>query len=133
MTRNELCSNVAQKLHWQKEHVKRAVTAILDQIKGELAAGRPVIIRGFATFSVVHKKARSGRNPVTGEPALVTRRKVVRFKASKKFKEMVNSNKRPVIILKGETFTQEDIKVRIQEIDNVMEFGKKPLSGGGGC
>ncbi|MCH7650681.1 MAG: HU family DNA-binding protein [Nitrospinae bacterium] len=67
-----------------------AVLVILATIGRELASDRPVLIRGFGAFRSAKKKARMGRNPRTGEPAVVKPRTVVRFKASKALKQAVN-------------------------------------------
>jgi len=43
----------------------------------------------FATFSVIKRKARKGRNPRTGETVKVAARFTPRFKPAKAFKEAV--------------------------------------------
>ena len=53
---------------------------------------KKVKIAKFGTFSLRHKKERSGRNPKTKEPAIITSRNVIQFKASKEFKEYINKN-----------------------------------------
>ena len=45
----------------------------------------------FGTFSIRQKKSRVGRNPKTKEEAAISDRNVVLFKASKEFKDLVNS------------------------------------------
>ena len=45
----------------------------------------------FGTFSVRSKKSRIGRNPKTKEIKTISGRNVVLFKASKQFKDLVNS------------------------------------------
>ena len=49
-------------------------------------------ISKFGTFSIRTKKSRIGRNPKTKEEKIISERDVVLFKASKEFKELVNSN-----------------------------------------
>jgi len=46
----------------------------------------------FGTFSIRSKKSRIGRNPKTKEQKIISNRDVVLFKASKEFKDLVNSN-----------------------------------------
>ena len=46
----------------------------------------------FGTFSIRSKKSRIGRNPKTKEQKNISDRDVVLFKASKEFKDLVNSN-----------------------------------------
>jgi len=45
----------------------------------------------FGTFSIRSKKSRIGRNPKTKEEKTISGRDVVLFKASKEFKDLVNS------------------------------------------
>ena len=45
----------------------------------------------FGTFSIRAKKSRIGRNPKTKEQTTISNRDVVLFKASKEFKDLVNS------------------------------------------
>ena len=45
----------------------------------------------FGTFSIRSKKSRIGRNPKTNEQKTISNRDVVLFKASKEFKDLVNS------------------------------------------
>jgi len=47
-------------------------------------------LRRFGSFEVRAKHARQGRNPKTGEAAEIAARNVVRFKAGKRFKAVVN-------------------------------------------
>ena len=48
-------------------------------------------ISNFGTFSIRNKKSRIGRNPKTKEKKTISNRNVVLFKASKEFKDLVNS------------------------------------------
>ena len=45
----------------------------------------------FGTFFIREKKSRIGRNPKTKEEKIISSRNVVLFKASKEFKELINS------------------------------------------
>jgi integration host factor subunit alpha len=45
----------------------------------------------FGTFLIRSKKSRIGRNPKTKEQKIISDRDVVLFKASKEFKDLVNS------------------------------------------
>jgi len=45
----------------------------------------------FGTFSIRSKKSRIGRNPLTKEKKMISDRDVVLFKASKEFKDLINT------------------------------------------
>ena len=60
---------------------------IIENIKNE----KKLKLSKFGTFSVRSKKSRIGRNPKTKEQKTISDRDVVLFKASKEFKDLVNS------------------------------------------
>ena len=63
--------------------------AFLDAVKEALARGDGIELRGFGTFKVRHRKARTGRNPRTGEPVEVPAREVPVFKPSRHLRSRV--------------------------------------------
>ena len=63
------------------------LTTITDNLKNE----KKMKLTKFGTFSIRSKKSRIGRNPKTKEQKTITNRDVVLFKASKEFKDLVNS------------------------------------------
>ena len=65
------------------------IDAFLDAVKDALARGDHIEIRGFGTFKVRHRKARSGRNPKTGEPVEVPSRNVPVYQPSRLLRERV--------------------------------------------
>ena len=60
---------------------------ITDNLKNE----KKLKLSKFGTFSIRSKKSRIGRNPRTKEQKIISNRDVVLFKASKEFKDLVNS------------------------------------------
>ena len=64
-----------------------AVEAVLAAISGSVAKGGAVQLVGFGTFKVAHRKARTGRNPKTGEPMAIKASKTVRFVCSSALKK----------------------------------------------
>jgi integration host factor subunit alpha len=65
------------------------VDQVLDEISETLIKGESVTLCNFGKFVIVEKKGRKGRNPRTGDFALVKPRKVVSFRASKYLKAAV--------------------------------------------
>lgn len=61
----------------------------IDAIKANLSKGEDIHIREFGTFKVREKSKRMGRNPKTGEEALIRERRVVTFNPSKILKNKV--------------------------------------------
>ena len=55
-----------------------------------IAKNKEVKIMGLGTFSVKHKNARVGRNPKTGEDAVIEERNVISFRPAKNLKTTLN-------------------------------------------
>ena len=69
MTKADLVEQVADVIgpRVTRKDCGLAVDAFLDAVKDTLARGDHIEIRRFGTFKVRHRKARTGRNPKTGE------------------------------------------------------------------
>ncbi|VAX15309.1 hypothetical protein MNBD_NITROSPINAE03-569 [hydrothermal vent metagenome] len=91
MTKIDIINRVAEQTGLARQDSDTAVETIIALIKGALAGDDPVILRRFGSFQTRAKNPRIGRNPKTGEEAEISARKVVRFKAGKRFKQAVNS------------------------------------------
>ena len=63
------------------------LATITENLKNE----KKLKLSKFGTFSIRSKKSRIGRNPKTKEIKTISDRDVVLFKASKEFKDLVNS------------------------------------------
>jgi integration host factor subunit beta len=63
---------VARNPHLYQRDVENIVDAILGEITGALARFDRVELRGFGVFSTKQRRARTGRNPRTGDNILVT-------------------------------------------------------------
>jgi len=90
MTKADLIESLATKLDLQKSLAERAVNNVFDDIEGALQKGDKVNISGFGTFAVSARKARTGRNPKTGDPIEIPASKSAKFKAGKNLKDKLN-------------------------------------------
>jgi len=73
--------------HLHQEEVETIVQAIFDEITATLARGDRVELRGFGTFSVKFRDARTGRNPKTGMLVQIPKRAFPHFKAGLEISE----------------------------------------------
>jgi integration host factor subunit beta len=91
MTKSELVERVAE-LHPHLRHsdVERVVETFFTSIGEALTRGDRVEIRGFGTFSLKHRKARTGRNPRTGTTVEVPRKVIPYFKTGKYLHSSLN-------------------------------------------
>ena len=72
-----------------KRHAEEVVDFVFDSIADCLKKGEEVSISGFGTFVAKQRKARTARNPRTGEAVQVPAMKVPKFKAGKGLKDAV--------------------------------------------
>jgi len=89
LTRAHLAEAVSPYLAVSRREAADLVDAVLDEIVDTLARGEEVKLSGFGVFSIRSKNERLGRNPRNGEPARITPRKVVVFRASRVLKSRV--------------------------------------------
>lgn len=89
MNKTKLVAALAQKNGMTKADAQKALEGILSIISGELKDGGSVTLTGFGTFSVAERKARTGRNPQTGQPIDIAAARVPKFKAGKVLKDSV--------------------------------------------
>jgi DNA-binding protein HU-beta len=87
MTKAELIDSIASKAELPKQKAEEIVNGLFDDIVGALKNGDKVNISGFGTFSVSERKARTGRNPKTGETIQIASSRAAKFKAGKGLKE----------------------------------------------
>jgi nucleoid DNA-binding protein len=72
-----------------KKEAQAAVDCVLDTITKALKNSDQVTVVGFGTFKVSNRKARTGRNPKTGEEIEIKATNVPKFVAGKALKDVV--------------------------------------------
>ena len=103
-TKREIAERVAQQTGLAQVAVKQIVQMLFDEVTNELAAGNRLEFRDFGVFEVVTRKARTGRNPRTGEKVAVPPKRVVTFKMGKVMKEKVAAAGEPHAVQPGAAF-----------------------------
>lgn len=89
MNKADLASEIAKRTKLTKTKAWETLNATFDSIKGSLKRGQKVSLIGFGSFSVKQRKARTGRNPQTGEAIKIKARKVPAFSAGAELKKML--------------------------------------------
>lgn len=89
MNKAELAKEIAKKTKLSKAKSWEVLNAAIDAIKASLKKGSKVALIGFGSFQVKTRKARTGRNPRTGETIQIKARKVPTFTAGSDFKKSV--------------------------------------------
>ena len=89
MKKADFVNSVAAFVKTKKE-AQAAVDSLLGSITQSLKKGEDVTLVGFGTFKVVKRKARKGRNPMTGEPIKIKASKSPKFVPGKTLKDSIN-------------------------------------------
>lgn len=92
LTKAEIVQNLNSNTEFPKEQCTRLVESVFQLIKDELEDGHDVLISGFGKWSVRDKKPRKGRNPQTGSSLVLSGRRVITFRCSRKLKESLNTD-----------------------------------------
>jgi len=90
MTKTDLTLDLARVLDVSKRQAREVLEIVLDSMVRALHKGERVELRGFGSFSVHTRPARTGRNPVTGAQLNVAAKTVPAFRPSKELKSLIN-------------------------------------------
>ena len=91
LTKKDLINSVYMQIGFSKNISENLIDDFLVTITENLKIEKKLKLSKFGTFSIRSKKSRIGRNPKTKEQKTISDRDVVLFKASKEFKDLVNS------------------------------------------
>ena len=91
LTKKDLINSIYMQIGFSKNISENLIDDFLFTIVENLKTEKKLKLSKFGTFSIRQKKNRVGRNPKTKEEAVISARNVVLFKASKEFKDLVNS------------------------------------------
>jgi integration host factor subunit beta len=95
MTKAELLARIAtDHAHLRTGDPELIVEAVFGQITEALARGARVELRGFGAFTIKQRKARTGRNPRTGDAVPVPAKAVPFFRASNTLQRRINRRTR---------------------------------------
>ena len=92
LTRMDLNEALFREVGLSRNESADLVESVLNHLSDALVAGNTVKISSFGTFQVCNKTQRIGRNPKTGEEAVITPRRVLSFRPSHLMKERVTSS-----------------------------------------
>jgi DNA-binding protein HU-beta len=90
MNKKQLVAKIATACNMGKSDAEKTFDKIQDIILSELKNDETVKIAGFGTYKVAKRKARTGRNPRTGESIQIAASQKVKFLPAKALKEMFN-------------------------------------------
>jgi len=89
MTRTELIDALAAETNSERKDSKQFLDALTTIVERVIKEGGEVPLKGLGKFEVQNRKARVGRNPLTGEPVQIPAKTVVKFTVAKQLKTLI--------------------------------------------
>jgi DNA-binding protein HU-beta len=89
LNRKELVDAIQKHTAVARGDVDRVLGSLIQHTEVAVKKGERVALVGFGTFEQAARKARTARNPRSGEPVKVKATKVPRFRAGQGFKDVV--------------------------------------------
>ncbi len=93
ITKSQLISVIADKLKVTKKDVNSFLDMLTDVAYKETKKAGTFVLPGFGKLVKVQRKARTGRNPATGEVIQIKAKTVVKFRVAKACKDAVLGGK----------------------------------------
>ncbi|MBO4805078.1 MAG: integration host factor subunit beta [Paludibacteraceae bacterium] len=94
MTKAELTSKVAKSTGLDPQDVLQVIEGIMETIKGSLAKGDNVYLRGFGTFQLKKRAEKTARNISKNTAVIVPEHNIPFFKPCEEFKDDVSGLKK---------------------------------------
>ncbi len=95
VNKSELIDAIVTSEDIPKATATKALNGAIQAITNELKKKESVTLVGFGTFYVGERKARTGRNPKTGEAIEIPASLSPKFRAGKTLKDAVDEKKAP--------------------------------------
>ena len=92
MNKTDLIAMVAKNAGTSNRNAKAVLDSFRDVVQSSVRGGEDVSYPGLGKFARAARKARTARNPRTGEMVQVKASNVPRFSASAEFKRIVNGD-----------------------------------------
>ena len=90
MNKSDLIEPISTGAGITKVQANQALDTLVEGITGALKKGDRVTLVGFGTFSTSNRKARTGRNPRSGQPLKIAARRVAKFTTGPRLQAAIN-------------------------------------------
>ena len=91
MTKAELVNTISNKLGTEKNETQKVVEAFMQEIRTSMYNGENVYLRGFGSFIIKTRAAKTGRNISKNTAIEIPAHNIPAFKPSKTFVEKVKT------------------------------------------
>ncbi|MGD0129385.1 MAG: HU family DNA-binding protein [Terriglobia bacterium] len=89
MTKSQVVAHLAEKAEIPKKTAAAILVELVTLATKEAKRSGQFVIPGLGKAVKANRKARTGRNPQTGEPIQIPAKTVVKFRLAKAFKDAV--------------------------------------------
>lgn len=90
LTKADIVDKIYENSDRNRAEVKANVETMLEIMKDAVKNDHALLISGFGKFEAYEKSARKGRNPQTSEAIVLSERKVIVFRLSRKLRAELN-------------------------------------------
>ena len=91
MTKAELVNTISNKLGTEKNETQKVIEAFMQEIRTSMYNGDNVYLRGFGSFVIKTRAAKTGRNISKNTAINIPAHNIPAFKPSKTFVEKVKT------------------------------------------
>lgn len=91
MTKAELVNTISNKLGTEKNETQKVIEAFMQEIRTSMYNGDNVYLRGFGSFIIKTRAAKTGRNISKNTAIEIPAHNIPSFKPSKTFVEKVKT------------------------------------------
>ncbi len=91
MTKAELVNTISNKLGTEKNETQKVIEAFMQEIRTSMYNGDNVYLRGFGSFIIKTRAAKTGRNISKNTAIEIPAHNIPAFKPSKSFTEKVKT------------------------------------------
>lgn len=92
MTKAEIVAEISEKTGVEKVAVQGVIESFMESVKGSLAKGENVYLRGFGSFIVKKRAEKTGRNISKNTTIVIPAHNIPAFKPAKVFMNKVKKN-----------------------------------------
>src|SRR5690606_15851320 len=85
MTKSEIVSKISKQTGVDKSEVLKTLEALMETVKDSLQEGKNVYLRGFGSFVVKQRAAKTARNISKNTSIVIPAHKIPSFKPAKTF------------------------------------------------
>ena len=89
--KEDIAKILSSKIGFSVSYSKKLINDLMESMV-EIINTDKLILKNFGSFKILNKKSRLGRNPKTKEKFIISSRKILTFKTSRKFLLEINNN-----------------------------------------